>query len=87
MPSSNDGMYPLSKVRRWSAKEKKKIQLEQPAMIASCHKGMGGVDRSDQNVGAYRISMHTKKWWWPFFAFAVDVSVQNGWLLYRMSPA
>ena len=59
MPSSNDGMYPLSKVSRWSAKEKKKIQLEQPEMIASYNKGMGGVDRMDQNVGAYRISMRT----------------------------
>ena len=56
-------MYPLSKVSRWSAKEKKKIQLEQPAMIALNNKDMGGVDRMDQNVGAYRISMCTKKWW------------------------
>jgi DNA excision repair protein ERCC-6 len=87
MASNSNGVFPVSKVTRWLAKEKKKIQLNQPAMIASYNKGMGGVDRMDQNVGAYRISMRTKKWWWPFFAFAVDVSVQNGWLLYRMSPA
>lgn len=87
MASNSDGVYPVSKVKRWSAKEKKSVQLDQPAIIASYNKGMGGVDRMDQNVGAYRITMRTKKWWWPFFAFAVDVSVQNGWLLYRMSLA
>ena len=48
---------------------------------------MGGVDRADQNVSAYRISMRTKKWWWPLFAHCVDTMMQNAWLLYRETPS
>ncbi|GFR81639.1 PiggyBac transposable element-derived protein 3 [Elysia marginata] len=54
---------------------------------ARCVQGMGGFGRMDQNVGAYRISMRSNKWWWPFFAFLADDALQNSWLLHRMSPA
>ncbi|GFS04442.1 PiggyBac transposable element-derived protein 3 [Elysia marginata] len=47
---------------------------------------MGVVDHLDQNVGAYRIAIRSKKWWWPLFSFLPDAAV-NAWLLYRMSPA
>ena len=43
---------------------------------------MGGVDRFDQNLGSYRISMRSKK----VFAFLPDVAINNAWLLYRLSP-
>ncbi|GFR69209.1 PiggyBac transposable element-derived protein 3-like [Elysia marginata] len=48
---------------------------------------MGAVDCLDQNVGAYRIAIRSKKWWWPLFAFLPDAAVNNAWLLYRMSSA
>src|SRR6476469_9304650 len=48
---------------------------------------MGGVDRMDQNIGAYRISVLTKKWWWPLFAYLLDVAMQNAWLLYRLTAS
>lgn len=44
---------------------------------------MGGTDRMDQNVNAYRISIRGKKWWWSLFTWMLDVSVQNAWLLAR----
>ena len=46
---------------------------------------MGGVDRCDQNISAYRISMKSKKWWWALFAWIPDMVVQNCWLLYRQN--
>ncbi|GFS25579.1 PiggyBac transposable element-derived protein 3 [Elysia marginata] len=46
-----------------------------------------GVDRLDQNVGADRIAIRSKKWGWPLFAFLPDAAVNNAWLLYRMSSA
>ena len=46
---------------------------------------MGGVDRLDQNVAQYRISIRKKKWWWSIFSFLVSASVNNAWLLYRES--
>ena len=46
---------------------------------------MGGNDRQDQNVNKYRISICTKQWWWPLFSWAIDVTTQNAWLLFRAS--
>jgi hypothetical protein len=48
---------------------------------------MGGVDRLDQNIATYQISIRTKKWWWPVFSILVSASVNNAWLLYRQSPS
>ena len=42
---------------------------------------MGGVDRMDQNISYYRISIRSKKWWVAFFMFMPDVAIQNAWLL------
>ncbi|KAJ6647185.1 Chimeric ERCC6-PGBD3 protein [Pseudolycoriella hygida] len=44
---------------------------------------MGGTDRTDENVNAYRISIRGKKWWWCIFTWLLDVSVQNAWQLAR----
>jgi len=41
----------------------------------------------DQNVNQNRVSIRSKKWWWPLFAFLPDVVVQNAWQIYRKSPA
>ena len=41
----------------------------------------------DHNVDKYHISIRSKKWWWPLFAFCVDVSIQQAWHLYRAAPA
>ena len=87
LASNNDNVEPLAKVQRWSAKEKKKVLLDQPNQIKCYNSNMGGVDRLDQNVGTYRISIRSKKWWWPVSAFLPDVSINNAWLLYRLSLA
>ena len=44
---------------------------------------MGGVDRMDQNIEKYRTAIGSKTWWWPSFAYCVDMCVQQGWHLYR----
>ena len=44
---------------------------------------MGGTDRMDQNIRRIRISIRSKKWWWPLFTWGVLVTLQNSWLLYR----
>ena len=38
-------------------------------------------------MNKYRISIRSKWWWWPLFAFCVDVSIQQAWHLYRATPA
>lgn len=56
---------PFEWVRPTSTQEvilaKRKVQLQQPGMIASYNQSMGGVDRSDQNVSLYRTSIRGKK--------------------------
>ncbi|CAH2088128.1 unnamed protein product [Euphydryas editha] len=44
---------------------------------------MGGVDKCDQAVANLRTKMRIRKCWWPIFAYFLDVSVVNGWLLAR----
>ena len=87
LASNSNTVEPLTKVARWSAKEKRRILVDQPNLIKCYNANMGGVDRLDQNIGTYRISMRSKKWWWPVFAFLPDVAINNDWLLYRLSPA
>lgn len=65
----------------WSREKKGLISLSQPSVVMSYNKNMGGVDKMDQLVAGYRSRMRLKKWWWPIFAYFVDVSVVNGWLL------
>lgn len=55
---------PEGSVKRWSKTDKKHIQVPIPHAINNYNRNMGGTDRTDQNVNAYRISIRGKKWWW-----------------------
>ena len=77
---------PTRRVRRWSKQQRTHIHIDQPKLIGEYNRYMGGVDRMDQNIGTYRISIRSKKWWWPFFAFMPDMVMQNAWNLYRLTP-
>ena len=81
--SSCDPVNPICQAKRWVSTEKKKIPISQPNVIAQYNKNMGGVDRMDQNINNYRISVRSKKWWWPLFAFCLDSIMHNAWQIYR----
>ena len=85
--SSAVGVYPMNKASRWSKVQRKRISVDQPNAIATYNRGMGGVDLMDRNISSYRISIRSKKWWWPLFRYSLDTSIQNAWLLYRQSAA
>jgi hypothetical protein len=85
--SNCHGLQPIMNAQRWSSSQGKRIDIAQPFNIHAYNNGMGGVDRMDQNISKYRVQIRSKKWWWPFFAYIVDVSVQNAWLLYRLCPS
>ena len=40
-----------------------KVEIDQPNAISFYNKTMGGVDRMDQNNGAYMINIRNKKGW------------------------
>lgn len=85
--SNVHGVYPLVKAKRWSNSEKKIIEIDQPNVVAQYNHCMGGTDRMDQNIGNYRCSIRSKKWWWPLFIFGLEAAVQNAWQLYRECPS
>lgn len=81
--SNHEGIKPIYSAKRYSFVEKEKITITQPYLIQKYNENMGGTDRMDQNVAQYRTSIRSKKWYWPIFAWLLDVSIQNAWHLYR----
>ena len=59
--------FPIEQVKRWSAKEKKHIQVNRPHATKEYHMAMGGVDQLDSGAANYRIKIKSKKWWWCHF--------------------
>lgn len=55
----------------------------QPHLINIYNSIMGGVDRSDQNISLYRISLRGKKWYFPLISHCIDMCVQNAWQLHK----
>ncbi|XP_036332246.1 piggyBac transposable element-derived protein 3-like [Rhagoletis pomonella] len=78
--STQSGVEPIGKVKRYCEKQKKDI--DQPRCIINYNKYMGGVDRLDQNVGCYRISIRLKRWYWQLLMFPINVCVNNAYQLY-----
>lgn len=83
MASTIHGVNPLSNVARYCKSERKKIKIAQPNMFTEYNKHMGGTDRMNQNIGAYRISIRGKKWYWPIFTWFIDVCIQNAWIILK----
>lgn len=83
MASNRNGVAPLGKAKRYSRSDKKHIDVPMPAVIASYNAYMGGVDRLDENIGKLRVNYRMKKWYYQLFAFPLNVSVNNAWLLYK----
>jgi len=52
---------------RYCRKTKTRINVSLPFLIRQYNKGMGGVDRCNQNVSTYRILNRIRKWWWALF--------------------
>jgi len=61
MLSNCFGVEPLTQARRWSAADKKHVQIPMPHMVAQYNCFMGGTDRMDQNIAKFRISIRIKK--------------------------
>jgi len=79
--STVHGMMPASSVQRYSQSEKKVVCVLRPCLFTAYNNGMGGTDRMDENISAYRISIRGKKWWWPIFTWIVDAAIHNAWIL------
>lgn len=83
LASNACSVEPIHRVTRYSQKEKKRISVSQPHIVHEYNKYMGGVDRCDQNISLYRISIRGKKWYFPLISHCIDMSVQNSWQLHK----
>lgn len=44
---------------------------------------MGGIDKSDMLVHLTRTPMKANRWYLRLFAYAINVSLTNAWLIYK----
>uniref|UniRef100_A0A673LD19 PiggyBac transposable element-derived protein domain-containing protein n=1 Tax=Sinocyclocheilus rhinocerous TaxID=307959 RepID=A0A673LD19_9TELE len=81
--STDMGVEPISSVYRYCSDTKRKEPISCPAVIKSYNANMGGIDKSDMLVHLYRTPMKSKRWYMRMFAYAIDVSLTNAWIMYR----
>ena len=81
--SNEFGVQPIQKAKRYSTALKRRVEIDQPNVVAQYNKFMGGVDRLDSNVGVYRIAVRGKKWYTSLLTWLIDVAVNNSALLAR----
>ena len=55
------GILQMTSSKRWSSAESRKISIPTPDCVAKYNKNMGGVDRMDENISNYRISIRSRK--------------------------
>lgn len=75
--ASNFSQNDVVKTSRWCRVSKTKKQIDQREMIAKYNVGMGEVDKMDNLVSVCRTRIRQCKWYWPIFAYLVDVSISN----------
>lgn len=83
--SNSEAVLPTVGVSRFSQKEKKKVTVPQPQLIRKYNQNMGGVDRADQNISLYRVSVRGKKWYFPCLSQGLDMAINNSWNLHRLN--
>ncbi|XP_034018956.1 piggyBac transposable element-derived protein 3-like [Thalassophryne amazonica] len=81
--STDMGVVPMSSVIRYCSETKMKEPVSCPAVIKSYNANMGGIDKSDMLVHLYRIPMKSKRWYLRLFAYVLDISLTNAWVVYR----
>ncbi|XP_030018215.1 piggyBac transposable element-derived protein 3-like isoform X4 [Sphaeramia orbicularis] len=81
--STDMGVQPLSSVCFYCSDTKRKEEVSCPAVIKSYSVNMSGIEKSDMLVHLFRTPMKSKRWYMQLFAFAIDVSLTNAWIMYK----
>ena len=74
---------PVGKCSRYSSKEKRKLEVDQPNLVGVYNAHMGGVDLLDGMVTCYAIATRNRKWYWALYNWYLNVSLVQAWRLYR----
>lgn len=78
-----DEKYTETSVKRWNRHRRGFDNVQQPKCISRYNEHMGGVDLHDQQVSQYNMSIRSKTWWQPIFAWSINSALVNGHLFYR----
>ena len=85
MLSNHQEVLPLHRASRWSKAEKRQLSIPQPDAVHHYNKDMGGVNKLDWLIQKYRIKIRAKKWYFPVFTNAVDMTLVNAHAIYCMA--
>uniref|UniRef100_UPI00358E4A90 piggyBac transposable element-derived protein 2-like n=1 Tax=Myxine glutinosa TaxID=7769 RepID=UPI00358E4A90 len=83
LTSSYIGPDPVDKCRRWSKVKKDFVEVDRPHLVKVYNANMGGVDLADMLMALYRIGIRPRRWYLRILYYLIDLSLVNGWLLYR----
>ena len=62
-------------------------EVPQPITISHYNKFMNAVDKSDQYLSKYNLLRKCLRWWKTLFFHLIDISIINGFILYRLYAA
>ena len=77
------GIEPVHTVKRYDRKDKKYIQVDQPHIIKTCNKYMGGIDKLDMMCSFYKANLKCHRWYIYIWAHTTMIASVNAWFLYR----
>ncbi|KAK7135513.1 hypothetical protein R3I94_014246 [Phoxinus phoxinus] len=83
LASSFIGPEPVERCRRWSKEKKEYVEVDRPHIVKVYNHNMGGVDLADMFAALYRIDIRSRRWYLRILYYLIDLSLANGWLLYR----
>ena len=83
MLSSDVGVEPLAKVKRYDRNAKKRIEVPCPNVIKEYNGKMGGIDKSDMLTHLYKTPMRARRWYMRLFGYILDLCICNAWILYK----
>ena len=72
---------------RYDKKEKKKIEIQRPAIVDQYNSKMGGIDLQDMLLNLYRIDRKSNKFYMRIVFYLIGTAVNNSWFEYRRSLA
>lgn len=75
--------YSETYVKRWNKERRAFDKVPQPKCINRYNEHIGDVDLHHLQVSRYHISIRSKKWWWPIFAWSLNSALANSHFFYR----
>ena len=77
----------MAKLKRHYKETMKREDIPCPSVIKNYNSKMGLVDKSDMLVQLYKTPIKSNRWYLRIFAYCLEFSIVNAWLLYRRNCA